>query len=55
MKSNKRNNKKCTIGNIPYITSAYLVDIRISLEQVKVDDKSNEITVSPELLEILEI
>ena len=47
--------EKCTNGNIPYIVSAYLADIGISIGQVKVDDKSNEITAIPELLEILDI
>lgn len=47
--------EKCTNGNIPYIVSAYLADIGISIGQVKVEDKSNEITAIPELLEILDI
>lgn len=47
--------EKCTNGNVPYIVSAYLADIGISIGQVKVDDKSNEITAIPELLEILDI
>lgn len=42
-------------GNIPYIVSAFLSDIGISIGQIKVDDKSNEITVIPELLELLDI
>ena len=47
--------EKCTNGNIPYIVSAYLADIGISIGQVKVDEKSNEIRAIPELLEILDI
>ena len=47
--------EKCTNSNIPYIVSAYLADIGISIGQVKVDDKSNEITAIPDLLEILDI
>lgn len=47
--------EKCTNGNIPYIVSAYLADIGISIGQVKVDDKSNEISAIPELLKILDI
>lgn len=47
--------EKCTNGNIPYIVSAYLADIGISIGQVKVNDKSNEITAIPELLELLDI
>lgn len=42
-------------GNTPYIISAFLSDIGISVGQVKVDDKSNEITAIPELINILDI
>ena len=35
-------------GNTPYIVSAFLSDIGISVGQDKVDDKSNEITAIPE-------
>lgn len=42
-------------GNIPYIVSAFLCDIGISIGQVKVDDKSNEITAIPDLLDLLDI
>lgn len=42
-------------GNIPYIVSAFLGDIGLSIGQVKVDDKSNEITAIPDLLELIEI
>ena len=42
-------------GNTPYIVSAFLSDIGLSIGQVKVDDKSNEITAIPELIEILDI
>lgn len=47
--------EKSRNGNIPYIVSAYLADIGISIGQVKVDDKTNEIKAIPELLEILDI
>ena len=47
--------EKCTNGNIPYIVSAYLADIGISIGQVKVDDKSNEIKAIPDLLDLLDI
>lgn len=47
--------EKCTNGNIPYIVSGYLADIGISIGQVKVEDKLNEITAIPELLEIMDI
>lgn len=42
-------------GNTPYIVSAFLCDIGISIGQVKVDDKSNEITAIPELLDLIDI
>jgi predicted transposase YbfD/YdcC len=42
-------------GNTPYIVSAFLTEIGISIGQVKCDDKSNEITAIPELLELLDI
>ena len=42
-------------GNVPYIVSAFIGEIGLSIGQVKVDDKSNEITAIPELLEILDI
>lgn len=42
-------------GNIPYIVSAFLGEVGISIGQVKVDDKSNEITAIPELLDLLEV
>ena len=47
--------EKCTNSNIPYIVSAYLADIGISIGQVKVEEKTNEIKAIPELLEILDI
>ena len=42
-------------GNTPYIVSGFLADIGISIGQVKVDDKSNEITAIPDLIKILDI
>lgn len=42
-------------GNTPYIVSAFLSDIGLSVGQLKVDDKSNEITAIPELIELLDI
>ena len=42
-------------GNTPYIVSAFLGDVGISIGQVKVDEKSNEITAIPELLDLLDI
>lgn len=46
---------KVNNGNIPYIVSAFLTDIGISIGQCKVDDKSNEITAIPELLDLIDI
>lgn len=42
-------------GNTPYIVSAFLSDIGLSVGQVKVNDKSNEITAIPELIKLLDI
>ena len=41
--------------SIPYIVSAWASDNGLTLGQVKVKDKSNEITAIPELLEVLEL
>lgn len=41
--------------NTPYIVSAFLSEIGISIGQVKVDDKSNEITAIPQLLDLIDI
>lgn len=42
-------------GNTPYIVSGFLSEIGISIGQVKVNDKSNEITAIPELLDLIDI
>jgi predicted transposase YbfD/YdcC len=42
-------------GNIPYIVSAFLSDVGISIGQVKVDDKTNESKTIPSLLELIDI
>jgi predicted transposase YbfD/YdcC len=42
-------------GNTPYIVSAFLSDIGISVGQVKVNDKSNEITAIPDLLDLIDV
>lgn len=42
-------------GNIPYIVSAFLSEAEISIGQIKVEDKSNEITAIPELIDMLQI
>ena len=46
---------KINNGNIPYIVSAFIGEVGLSIGQVKVDEKSNEITAIPELLDLLEI
>ena len=46
---------KINNGNIPYIVSAFIGEVGLSIGQVKVDDKSNEITAIPDLLDLLEI
>jgi len=47
--------EKCKNGDIPYIVSAYLADIGISIGQIKVGDKSGEAAVIPDLIDILDI
>ncbi len=42
-------------GNTPYIVSAFLSDIGLSVGQLKVNDKSNEIKAIPELINLLDI
>jgi len=42
-------------SNTPYIVSAFLGDIGLSIGQVKIKDKSNEITAIPDLLDLLNI
>jgi len=42
-------------GNTPYILSAFLSDIGISIGQIKIDEKSNEMTSIPDLLDLLDI
>ena len=54
-KASRSATDKINGGNTPYIVSAYLSEIGISIGQVKVEDKSNEITAIPELLDLLEI
>ena len=46
---------KVNNGNIPYILSGFLCDVGISIGQIKVDDKSNEITTIPNLLDLIDI
>jgi predicted transposase YbfD/YdcC len=42
-------------ASLPYIVSAWACESGLALGQVKVDDKSNEITAVPELLRVLEL
>ncbi len=42
-------------GGLPYIVSAWASRSGLTLGQVKVDDKSNEITAIPELLRVLDL
>lgn len=42
-------------GSLPYIVSAWASRSGLALGQVKVDDKSNEITAIPELLRVLDV
>jgi len=46
---------KINNGNIPYILSAFLTDIGVSIGQLKIEDKSSEITTIPDLLEIIDV
>lgn len=46
---------KVNNDSTPYIISAFLSDIGISVGQIKVEDKSNEITAIPELIKLLDI
>jgi predicted transposase YbfD/YdcC len=46
---------KINDGNIPYVVSGFLTDLGVSIGQIKVDDKSNEITAIPDLLDLIDI
>ncbi len=46
---------KANNGNIPYIVSAFATDLKISIGQIKVDDKTNEIKAVPKLLDLIDI
>lgn len=46
---------KVNNGSIPYIVSAFSQEFGLSIGQVKVDDKSNEITAIPDLLDLIDI
>lgn len=42
-------------GNIPYIVSAFIGEIGLSIGELKVEDKSNEITAIPTLIDLINI
>ena len=46
---------KVNNGNVPYILSGFLCNIGLSIRQIKVDDKSNEITAIPDLLDLIDV
>ncbi len=46
---------KVNNGNVPYILSGFLCDIGLSIGQIKVDDKSNEISTIPDLLDLIDV
>ena len=46
---------KVNNGNVPYILSGFLCDIGLSIGQIKVNDKSNEITAIPALLDLIDV
>jgi len=54
-KTARRSHDRANGKQAIHIVSAWAVENGISLGQVKVDDKSNEITAIPELLELLDI
>lgn len=54
-KAIKSTTDKINNGNIPYIVSAFIGEIGLSIGQVKVEDKTNEITAIPDLLDLLEL
>jgi predicted transposase YbfD/YdcC len=45
--------EKMKNGNTPYVVNAYMTDIGLTIGQVKVEEKSNEITAIPKLLEMI--
>ena len=51
----KSTRDKVNGGNTPYIVSAFLSDIDLSIGQLKVDDKSNETATIPELIKLIDI
>ena len=54
-KTIRRSFDRATGQSALHVVSAWATDLRVCLGQVAVDDKSNEITAVPRLLELLEI
>ena len=46
---------KINKGNVAYILSGFFCDIGLSIGEIKIDDKSNEITAISELLDLIDI
>lgn len=46
---------KVNNGNVPYILSEFSCDIGLFIGQIKVDDKSNEITAISDLLDLIDV
>ena len=46
---------KINNGNVPYILSGFFCDIGLSIGEIKIDDKSNEIAAIPQLLDLIDI
>lgn len=54
-KAIKSARNKVNNGNVPYILSGFLCDVGLSIGQIKIDDKSNEIIAIPELLDLIDV
>ncbi len=54
-KTVRRSHKKGSETRAMYLVSAWATRNRLTLSQIKVDEKSNEITAAPELLRLLAI
>lgn len=53
-KAIKAATEKIKDSKIPYIINAYLSDIGLTIGQLKIKDKTNEITAIPEIIEIID-
>ena len=54
-KAIKSTRDKINNENVPYILSGFFCDIGLSIGEIKIDDKSNEITAIPQLLDLIDI